>query len=129
MLTRTASDRQRGSTAVTFVLALIAVLLAGQTYMQADDYVRRQRVLEQVQQVVADIETQRVLAVTGVGSEPSRIVITPDQQYALVLNRGSGDMAVIRTAAIAPGRAKSAPLFTMVPVGARPFDAVVLGEG
>lgn len=50
---------------------------------------------------IFDIETQRVLAVAGVGSEPARIVVTPDQQYALVLNHGSGDIAVIRTAAIA----------------------------
>lgn len=75
---------------------------------------------------IFDIETQRVLAVAGVGSEPVRIVVTPDQQYALVLNHGSGDIAVIRTAAIAPGRAKSAPLFTMIPAGAKPQDAVVL---
>ena len=75
---------------------------------------------------ILDIDTQRVLAVAGVGAEPSRIVITPDQQYALVLNHGSGDIAVIRTAAIAPGRAKSAPLFTMIPAGAKPRDAVVL---
>lgn len=75
---------------------------------------------------IFDIETQRVLAVAGVGTEPARIVITPDQQYALVLNHGSGDIAVIRTAAIAPGRDKSAPLFTMIPTGAKPRDAAVL---
>jgi hypothetical protein len=75
---------------------------------------------------IFDIETQRIVAVTAVGAEPSRIVITPDQQYALVLNRVSGDIAVIRTAAIAPGRAKSAPLLTMIPAGRQPCDAAVL---
>jgi YVTN family beta-propeller protein len=74
---------------------------------------------------VFDVSTQKVVAVTGVGIDPGRIVITPDQQYALVLNRASGDMAVIRLAAIAPGKAKSAPLFTMIPVGQRPAAAVV----
>ena len=45
---------------------------------------------------ILDIETSKVLAVTPVGTEPSCIVITPDDQYALVLNQTSGDMAVIR---------------------------------
>ena len=45
---------------------------------------------------ILDIETRRVVAVTPVGTEPSYITITPDDQYALVLNQASGDMAVIR---------------------------------
>lgn len=75
---------------------------------------------------VFNVATQKVVAVTGVGLDPGSIVVTPDQQYALVLNRASGDMAVIRIAAIAPGRAKSAPLFTMIPVGERPVAAVIV---
>ncbi len=74
---------------------------------------------------VFDIDTQKVVAVTGVGVEPGAIVITPDQQYALVLNQGSGDIAVIRIASIRPGRARRAPLFTMIPVGGRPVAAFV----
>lgn len=61
------------------------------------------------------------------GGEPGFIAITPDEQYALVLNRRSGDMAVIRIAAIRATRTKSAWLFTMIPVGSRPVSAVVLG--
>lgn len=75
---------------------------------------------------VFDIQTQKVVAVTGVGMEPSFIMVTPDQQYALVLNRASGDMAVIRIAAITVRRTKQAPLFTMIPVGARPVMAAIL---
>jgi len=74
---------------------------------------------------ILDIETHRVIAAASVGSEPGFIAITPDNQYALVLNRGSGDMAVIRIPAITARRAKSAPLFTMIPVGSRPVCAVV----
>jgi len=74
---------------------------------------------------IFDLATQRVVAVTAVGVEPFQIVVTPDQQFALVLNRGNGDLAVIRIDAIKPGRAKSAPLFTMIPVGAEPVDMVV----
>ncbi len=74
---------------------------------------------------VFDIATQKVVAVIGVGMEPGEITVTPDQQYALVLNRASGDMAVIRIAAITGGRNKSAPLFTMIPVGTRPGAVLI----
>ncbi len=74
---------------------------------------------------VFDIATQKVVAITGVGVEPCAITITPDQQFALVLNRASGDMAVIRIAAITGGRSKSAPLFTMIPVGSNPTSTLV----
>lgn len=75
---------------------------------------------------VFDVMTQRVVAVTGVGMQPGPIVVTPDQQYALVLNTASADMAVIRIAAITGGKNRSAPLFTMIPVGAKPVSAVVV---
>jgi YVTN family beta-propeller protein len=39
---------------------------------------------------ILDIETRRVIAVTPVGTQPSYIAITPDDQYALILNQASG---------------------------------------
>ena len=64
------------------------------------------------------IETCKVLAVTPVGTEPSCIVITPDEQYALVLNQASGDMAVIRIKSVtAAAHWKKGPLFMLIPVG------------
>jgi len=78
---------------------------------------------------VFDIETQKVVAVTGVGVQPGPIVITPDQQYALVLNQGSGDLGVIRIGSIKAGRARKAPLFTMIPVGGIPVAALVRSAG
>lgn len=74
---------------------------------------------------VLDIETRRAIAVVAVGEMPGYIAITPDSQYALVLNQRSGSMAVIRIAAIVSKRTKSAPLFTMIPVGSRPVSAAV----
>jgi YVTN family beta-propeller protein len=80
---------------------------------------------------ILDIETSSVLAVTPVGSEPACIVITPDDQYALVLNQASGDMAVIRIpnvtrAAGEQRRWKKGPLFTLIPVGSKPVSAAVV---
>jgi DNA-binding beta-propeller fold protein YncE len=78
---------------------------------------------------IFDIDTQKVVAVTGVGAEPGSIVLTPDEQYALVLNQGSGDVAVIRLDAIRGNHGRRAPLFTMIPVGGRPVAALVRANG
>jgi DNA-binding beta-propeller fold protein YncE len=71
------------------------------------------------------IGTRKVIAVAAVGAEPCFIAVTPNDQYALVLNRRSGDMAVIRLGAIKANNAKSVGLFTMIPVGSSPVSAVV----
>jgi DNA-binding beta-propeller fold protein YncE len=84
-----------------------------------------------------DVETGNLVAVVQVGQEPRHIVITPDKQYALVLNEKSGDLAVIRIFSLSgkqPGKAggdrvrryKSAPLFTLIPIGEKPVGAAVV---
>ncbi len=83
---------------------------------------------------VLDVETGKLIALVQVGREPRQIVITPDNEYALVLNEKSGDMAVIRIFSLGGNqvggnrvkRYKSAPLFTMIPVGERPVSAAVV---
>ncbi len=75
---------------------------------------------------VMEIRTHRIRAVVPVGQRPRRIIITPDNAFALVLNEGSGDIAVIRVDAMTGRRTKAAPLFTMIPVGSAPVDAVVV---
>lgn len=74
---------------------------------------------------ILDIFTRRVIAVTQVGSDPGFIAVTPDDEYALVLNRQSGDMAVLRVAAIQPNRFKTASLLTVIPVGSRPVSVAL----
>ncbi|MDP8981082.1 MAG: YncE family protein [Acidobacteriota bacterium] len=81
---------------------------------------------------ILSIDTQRVVAVTPVGTDPGSITITPDDQYALVLNRVSGDMAVLRIANITKAvsqqrRSRKAPLFMLIPVGSKPVSAAVVG--
>jgi YVTN family beta-propeller protein len=75
---------------------------------------------------ILDPETRRVVAVVAVGTEPSYVTITPDDEYALILNRRSGTMAVVRPAAVVRGRARGAPLYTTIPVGPKPVAAAVL---
>ena len=83
---------------------------------------------------ILNVPTRKVLGVVEVGQKPSFITVTPDNQYALVLNRESGDMAVIHLASIAAKmgnaarmRNKSgASLFTMLPVGDQPVHAAIV---
>jgi len=83
---------------------------------------------------VLDVETGKLVAVVQVGQQPCNIILTPDKQYALVLNEKSGDLAVIRIFSLSgrqPGgdrirRYKSAPLFTLIPVGEKPVSAAVV---
>ena len=77
---------------------------------------------------VIDIYSRKVIARIAVGQDPQDVIISPDNQYALVLNRRSGDIAVIRVPAIGAWgnhHNKTAPLFTMIPVGTRPVSATI----
>jgi DNA-binding beta-propeller fold protein YncE len=74
---------------------------------------------------VVSIADRLMMAKVPVGQEPVAIAITPDDQYALVLNRASSDLAVIRFDKITDFRYKRAPLFTVVPVGERPAAIAV----
>ena len=76
----------------------------------------------------------KVVAVVSVGAEPCFIATTPSSEFALILNKKSGDMAVLRIGTITPkerqhglaARAlKSASLFTMIPVGSGPVSAAI----
>lgn len=77
------------------------------------------------QVTILNVNSRKVVAVAQVGANPSQVLITPDNAYALVLNRGSGDMAVLMIQDAARRRKYPAALFTMIPVGSRPVDAVV----
>jgi len=74
---------------------------------------------------VLDVRTKKLAAVVAVGNDPRAVVFTPDNSMALVLNQRSGDIAIIRLANIVSRRQKTAPLFTMIPVGSAPVAAVV----
>ncbi len=74
---------------------------------------------------ILEIETNKLVAVVTVGTETGEIAVTPDSQYALVLNRQSGHLAVIGLWNATTTRSKTAPLFTMIPVGAGPVALAV----
>ena len=75
---------------------------------------------------VLNIPTHRMVAVLPVGTDPGQVVITPDEVFALVLNRESGTITVLNLAAIQPGRVSAASaLVTVIPVGSRPVSAAM----
>ena len=57
---------------------------------------------------ILDIASRKLVGIVSVGQEPGPILFTPDRQYALVLNRQSGDVAVIRMDLIRGQRSKAA---------------------
>jgi DNA-binding beta-propeller fold protein YncE len=73
------------------------------------------------------ISTRQVIGVVSVGSDPGFVAVTRDDQFALVLNRKSGDMAVLRVGKIEPNRLRKVALLTVIPVGSRPVSADVRG--
>lgn len=80
---------------------------------------------------ILSVNNRRVIGVVQVGRKPAFITVTPDSQFALVLDEGSGDLAAIHITAIrtnsASLRTKSgAALFTMVQVGAQPVQAAIV---
>lgn len=80
---------------------------------------------------ILQINGSKVIAVVSVGTDPGFVVVTRDDEYALVLNRKSGDVAVLRVGSIGANndsvRLKRAALLTVIPVGSRPVSADVRG--
>lgn len=83
---------------------------------------------------ILSVTTRKVIAVVQAGPGTRQILITPDDQFALVLNEYSGDLAVIRIPTIEANRLRSgeinrtksgASLLTMFPVGDQPVAAAI----
>jgi hypothetical protein len=75
---------------------------------------------------IFNIDSRRMVGVAPAGTNPSFITITPDNEYALVLNQDSGDMAVLWIPALTRRHGRISPLFNMIPVGSKPVAAAVL---
>ena len=83
---------------------------------------------------ILSVTSRKLIAVVQAGPGTRQILITPDDQFALVLNEYSGDLAVIRIPVIEANRLRSglinrtksaASLLTMFPVGDQPVAAAI----
>ncbi len=78
---------------------------------------------------ILSIETRKLIGVVDVGGQSDFIAITPDNRFALVLNKMSGTMAAIHIPTIKATREKKGlSLFTLVDVGVKPVHLAVVSR-
>jgi DNA-binding beta-propeller fold protein YncE len=81
---------------------------------------------------IFDIDTRTLASYVHIGGNPGEILITPDVAYALVIDRDSGDVSVVRMSVALDHKAGSMtlqetkPLFTVFPTGAGPQSAAII---
>jgi len=79
---------------------------------------------------ILNIDTRKLIGMADVGGQSEFIAITPDNRFALVLNKTSGSMAAISIPTIRSTREKKAvSLFALVDVGASPVHVAVVARG
>ena len=78
---------------------------------------------------ILNIETRKLIGVVDVGGQSEFIAITPDNRFALALNKTAGTMAVIHIPTIRATREKKGvSLFSLVDVGAKPVHVAVVAR-
>lgn len=75
---------------------------------------------------ILDIETRRLSASVHMGGKPGEVLLTPDEEYALVISQDSGDVSVVRMPTVLDRSVKTKPLFTVFPMGGKPQSALIL---
>ena len=75
---------------------------------------------------ILDIETRKLSASVHMGGRPGEVLLTPDEEYALVLGQDSGDVSVIRMPTVLDRSVRTKPLFTVFPMGGNPQSAVIV---
>jgi YVTN family beta-propeller protein len=81
---------------------------------------------------IFDIDTRQLASSVHVGGKPGEVLLTPDGEYALTIDRESGDVAVIRTNTALDRKTNEAtaprvkPLFTVFHTGAGPQSAAIV---
>jgi hypothetical protein len=75
---------------------------------------------------ILDIETRAPSASVHVGEIPGDVLLTPDGQYALVLDQHSGNVSVVRITTVLDPKVKTKPLFTVFPTAAGARSAIIV---
>jgi len=75
---------------------------------------------------IFDIDTRMLAASVHIGGKPGEVLLTPDGEYALVVNQESGDVSVVRVQTVLDKKNKVKPLFTVFPTGANPQSAAIV---
>ncbi len=75
---------------------------------------------------ILDIETRGVRASVHVGESPGEVLLTPDGEYALVVDQRSGNVSVVRITTVLDRKVKTKPLFTVFPTAADARSALIV---
>jgi YVTN family beta-propeller protein len=75
---------------------------------------------------IMDIDTRGVSASVHVGETPGDVLLTPDGEYALVLDQRSGNVSVVRIPTVLDRKVKTKPLFTVFPTAAGARSAIIV---
>jgi YVTN family beta-propeller protein len=81
---------------------------------------------------ILDIDTRTLAASVHVGENPGDVLLTPDGEYALVIDRRTGNVSVVRIPTVlghdpgALGKARTKPLFTVFPTVADARSATIV---
>lgn len=89
--------------------------------------------LESGDLTILDIFTRSVSATVHVGENPGDVLLTPDSEYALAIDRKSGNVSVVRVATVVnppnsslAARVITKPLFTVFPTAPQARSAIVV---
>jgi len=91
--------------------------------------------LESGDLTILDIETRSPAATVHVGENPGEVLLTPDGQYALVIDPRTGNVSVVRIPTVldhdpgALGKVRAKPLFTVFPTAADARSAIIVPFG
>jgi YVTN family beta-propeller protein len=77
---------------------------------------------------ILDIDTRGLAASVHVGGNPGEVLLTADEEYALVISQESGDVSVVRMNTVLDRSVKTKPLFTVFPMGGSPQSAVIVAK-
>lgn len=75
---------------------------------------------------ILDIDTRAVSASVHVGENPGEVLLTPDGEYALVIDQRSGNVSVVRIITVLDRKNKVKPLFTVFPTAADAHSALIV---
>jgi YVTN family beta-propeller protein len=78
---------------------------------------------------ILDIDTRHLAASVHVGGNPGEVLLTPDGEYALVLDAQSGNVSVVRISTVIDHKVRTKPLFTVFPMAANAHSAVIVPFG
>lgn len=75
---------------------------------------------------ILDIDTRRLAASVHTGASPEDVLMTPDGEYSLVVDRASGNTAVIRISTALDHKNRAKPLFTVFPTAVDAVSAIIV---